>query len=161
VAGGGVGVSLLSFLDERPPGVLIPLPPTANNIWRIFGSRQHKSALYTKWLAECAELVAEEMRPVVGPICITVTIRLGKGFPKSRDLDNCVKPCIDLLKPTSYKRNGDVASVGAAIIEDDSVEYVRRIVAEVIPAYDKKSDAECYVFVEPFPGTGPARKQSK
>lgn len=129
----------------------IPLPPTANNIWRIFGSRQHKSSHYLAWLTECAIIAERDMRPTVTPCQITVQIRLGKGFARNRDLDNCIKPCIDLLKPPSYRRSdGKLSSPGASIIPEDSVEYVMRIVAEVLPPYDKKSGAECYLSVEPI-----------
>lgn len=141
-------IASITEKDVEAGSVLIPLPPTANNIWRIFGSRQHKSSHYLKWLTECVEIVKDEMQPVIGPVRVTVTIRLGKGFPRNRDLDNCIKPCLDLLKPPSFRRaDGKLSSPGASIIQDDSVEYVPEIIARVLPAYDKKSDAECWISV--------------
>ena len=131
----------------RSLGVQLPLPPTANHIWSIFGNRMHRTTVYKKWLAHCTDILADEMQPVEGPVAIEITLVLGKGCPVSRDLDNCIKPVIDLLKPCKYDRNGKLTSSGAAIIKDDDVRIVRRITAQVLPAYDKKSEAEFWISV--------------
>lgn len=127
---------------------IIPVPPSANRLWRIFRNRQHKATEYKDWLKYTAHLLRERMRPVDGTVRIVIELRFGKGFMRSRDLDNCIKPIIDALKPPRYDKEGKLASDGAGIIPDDSIEIVRSICIDVLPAIDKKSEAECVVMVE-------------
>jgi hypothetical protein len=134
-----------------PRPVKIPVPESANHLWKIFGNRQYKTKAYRDWLEYTAQILRERMAPVEGPVRITITIRFGKGFMRSRDLDNCFKPIIDVLKPPRYDKEGKLSSDGAGIIPDDSIETVRSIAADVEPAFDKKSEAECWVLVEPYP----------
>lgn len=128
--------------------LIIPLPPTANKIWRTVGNRTYATKEYRDWLKLCADLFREHWRPIDGPVRVTLTIRYGKGFPCSRDADNCLKPVMDALKPPRHAKDGTLTGDGASIIPDDCIEVVRGIAIEVLPAHDKKSEAECWVMVE-------------
>ena len=134
---------------------LVP-PPTANHIWKIFGNRQYATSTYRKWLVHNADIFREALPALsfAPPYRVVVTIVRGKGFTESRDLDNCIKPVLDLLKPAKYSkaREGkppELVSDGCGLIEDDDVEIVREIIARALPAWDSKSEAELYVKVLP------------
>jgi len=138
--------------EAEVQSVTIPIPPTANHIWKVVSNRIIKGAHYRQWLQHCSELMSEHMKPVAGPVEVTITIRLGKGFSRDRDLDNCIKPVLDALKPPHWSRpkEGEVRKItshGASTLEDDNHLIVQRVVADTLPPYDKKSDAECIVTV--------------
>jgi len=113
----------------------IPIPPSANRLWRIFGSRMHKSKHYVEWLEHCSWLLKQTMRPAANyPVSVTVTIHGGKGWTRARDIDNVLKPCLDLLRE-------------AGILAEDKVDYVTEVTAIYIPPTSKKSEATCFVEV--------------
>lgn len=74
----------------------IPLPPSANSIWRRSGTHMHKSTEYTAWLKEAGWTAkAQKPRAVHGPYKLQVqAVRPDK---RRRDLDNLIKPISDLL----------------------------------------------------------------
>jgi crossover junction endodeoxyribonuclease RusA len=76
----------------------IPYPPSTNRIWRQGQGRVHKSQEYKDWLA----LASWEMRVQLGPrIVITnpfkLTVRVQRPDRRKRDLDNLLKPILDLI----------------------------------------------------------------
>lgn len=76
----------------------IPYPPSANRIWRQGQGRVHKSKEYQDWLA----LAAWEIRAQLGPKKVItepfkLTIRVNRPDRRKRDLDNLLKPILDLL----------------------------------------------------------------
>lgn len=132
--------------SARPDGIMVPVPPSANRLWRVWNGRVSRAAEYKKWLKECCiEHRAIKNQQVNFPVEVIITLRLGKGYIASRDIDNCIKPAMDLLKPDSHKRNGDLDHEGLGIIEDDKVAFVRGIRIVVLPPHDSKSEAEFYI----------------
>lgn len=91
----------------------LPLPPSANSIWKSYRRRVVKSWQYCKWL-QAAGIIVGKPGQVAGPLEIQIKAIAGKGWRKNRDLDNLAKPLIDLLKHT-------------AVIEDDNSTIVKRI----------------------------------
>jgi hypothetical protein len=148
-------VAMGKALDEpeqspRPAGIMVPVPPSANALWTFFRGRAQKSATYKKWLKECCiEHRDIKDQTVDFPVEVVITLRLGKGYISTRDIDNCIKPTLDLLKPTSRKRNGDLDHEGLGLIKDDKVEFVRGIRIVVLPPHDSKSEAEFYIDMVP------------
>lgn len=76
----------------------IPYPPSTNRIWRQGQGRVHKSKEYTDWIA----LAAWEMRAQLGPKKVITepfkfTVRANRPDKRKRDLDNILKPILDLL----------------------------------------------------------------
>ena len=143
-------VTLPSELTVRPAGIMVPVPPSANKMWSHFRGHVQKSATYKKWLNECCiEHRDLKDQTLDFPVEVVITLRLGKGYIATRDIDNCIKPTLDLLKPTSYKRNGDLDHEGLGLIKDDKVEFVRGIKIVVLPPYDKQSEAEFYIDLVP------------
>jgi crossover junction endodeoxyribonuclease RusA len=76
-----------------------PMPPSANRIWRVARNRVHKSAEYREWLDESAVLVKRQGVPTE-PIGYPVSVEIVVGRPdrRKRDLDNRLKPALDLMQ---------------------------------------------------------------
>jgi Holliday junction resolvase RusA-like endonuclease len=77
----------------------LPIPPSANRLWRVVNGRAIKSREYREW-EEVAGLTLRLARPRPTPSPAGVHIRItgGKGFNRARDADNCIKPALDLLR---------------------------------------------------------------
>lgn len=112
----------------------IPLPPSANRLWRVFGGRVCKSRHYVEWLEHVTWLLRREMKPVAGPAHVSMLLRGGKGITVRSDLDNLIKPTIDALK-------------GAGILVDDNLEHVVGVDARYEPRTSRKDVAEFFVEV--------------
>ena len=84
----------------------LPMPPSANRLWRRSGTRMHKSSQYTDWLHVAGKMVmVQKPGGITGPY--KLSIQLVRPDRRRRDLDNRIKAINDLLQ-----------SVG--VIEDDS-----------------------------------------
>lgn len=117
----------------------IPIPPSANRLWRYAGGRVLKSREYRAWLDEAAYTMRAcstahaGMVAIAGPVRIEISIRQGKGWHVARDLDNTIKPILDAL-------------VAAGVISGDDTRIVRGIHAELRAAEEGK-EAGCTVRV--------------
>lgn len=74
----------------------LPMPPSANRLWRRAGNTIHKSSSYTSWLRQ-AGLIAMSQRPgaIAGPYKISIC---AARQSRKLDLDNILKPIGDLLQ---------------------------------------------------------------
>lgn len=92
----------------------VPFPPTANTMFAMQGHRRFPSDRYVAWRNDAALAIAQQKpSKVSGPVSISIALRC--PYKRTWDLDNRVKPILDLL-------------VGHGIIEDDSTEIVQEIV---------------------------------
>lgn len=84
----------------------LPLPPSANRLWVRAQKGMRRSDEYTAWLLE-AGWTAKTQHPgkVDGPF--KVSIHATRPDKRRRDLDNIIKPTLDLMQHP-------------AIVEDDS-----------------------------------------
>lgn len=116
-------------MPKNYAAVVIPFPPSANSLWRAVKGRNIMSAKYRDWLADAGQCLAQQ-RPakVTGPV--NLTIELTAPDKRKRDLDNRLKPAIDLL-------------VKHGVIEADDNSVVRQITARWVD-----SENECTVYVE-------------
>lgn len=122
------------------PRATIPIPPSANRLWRIFGSKMYKHKDYTAWLEHCGWLLARDLPHVKGkPVGVEVHIYGGKGFTKARDIDNCLKPVLDCLRH-------------AGVIEEDNVQVVKWVKGEYHEPESRKAEASCSVGIEILEG---------
>jgi Holliday junction resolvase RusA-like endonuclease len=95
----------------------LPWPPTANTMFAMRGYRRFVSPKYAEW----KDLVAahlKDQRPVKMDCSVNIHISLSAPTKRKWDIDNRVKPIIDVL-------------VTHGIIEDDHSGIVRRITVEV------------------------------
>lgn len=87
----------------------LTVPPSANKLTvnRRSGGR-HKSEQYESWIEEAGWMLrAQRARPIAGKVRIGLELSKASGL----DLDNCLKPTLDLL-------------VKNRVIEDDQQKYV-------------------------------------
>lgn len=118
--------------------VEVPIPPSANNLWRTVmrGGRPRtiRTPEYESWLAVAtAKMRVGLTRAEAYPVRVTVEITGGKGWRANRDLGNVDKATEDALKH-------------AEIIVDDSVKYVTEVVLRFRPG---AGAAKCVVSVDP------------
>lgn len=89
------------------------MPPSANSIWRAVNGRVIKSATYRKWVESAGQLLAFTVRPAIisGLIPFTKPVEVLLAFPKghaSSDLDNRIKPALDLLQAAGVLKNDNI-----------------------------------------------------
>ncbi len=75
----------------------LPLPPSANALWRSARGRVYRSRKYVDWLTEAGFIAKSQLGPMIkGPYKISITA--ARPDNRKRDLDNILKPISDLLK---------------------------------------------------------------
>lgn len=119
--------------------VELPIPPTANHLWKRRGERFYLNPTYRDWLDACGFVVKSAFGTMPPPVQVSITVHGGKGFNRSRDIDNLIKPTIDLLRK-------------AGVLVGDRVEEVSRVEATYWPASGKKAVAKFLVDVVPWDG---------
>lgn len=96
-----------------PQSFHVDWPPTANLMWRHSRGQNYLSARYKQWKKDAGwQLKAQHARSIVGPV--SITILLCKPTKQAIDLDNRVKPLLDLL-------------VNCGVIEDDNDSVIHEI----------------------------------
>jgi len=88
----------------------LPYPPSLNGNWRAGNGRHFKSKNYKTWLRNAGWQLKEQ-----GPLpkfdgFLAVSIEATRPDKRKRDLDNIIKPILDLL-----------STEGHAVMEDDSL----------------------------------------
>lgn len=92
-----------------------PRPGYATQRPRIVSSKSYKT-----WLTECSFLVAPTVGRVEGLLSIDLIIYGGDSWSYSRDLDNTLKPTLDMLQKLK-------------IISNDNTKVIRKITQEFVP----------------------------
>ena len=77
--------------------ILLPVPPSANELWRPAGKRFIRTKKYEKWL-EVAAFHFIELDDYSLPPKVPYEIRIQAAINRRRDLDNIIKPTLDLLQ---------------------------------------------------------------
>lgn len=99
--GGGLRAAVNTALERderhRPAAsvvhVVLPVPPSVNNLFATSGERRHLSKRYTEWRREAGSLLNLAHLPrVAGPYVLDLDFAAGAA-----DLDNLIKPVADLL----------------------------------------------------------------
>lgn len=114
----------------------LPWPPTANTMWRHTRGRNkaYLSERYTKWRDEAGkELIRQKARPVKGPVSVTIILRSPNR--QAWDVDNRIKPVLDLL-------------VEMMVLPDDNSQVVREILVHA--DHDESIAIGARVFLSPF-----------
>ena len=97
--------------------VLLPMPPTTNNLFAGNGRRRYRTPEYIAWVKEAGqELMCQRPPKVTGEVSLLIEV----AEPKTKrhmDLANREKAAVDLL-------------VEHGIIEGDDQRYVRRIMMQ-------------------------------
>lgn len=82
------------------PHVVLPVPPSANNLFLSVGRRRVKTPQYRAWI-EAADPIAAKLKPPARkPFGVSITV-FGHGrLNTARDLANCEKAIVDSLVRT-------------------------------------------------------------
>lgn len=83
----------------------LPAPPSANKMYRYAGNRVLKSSAYRQWLKECDALIWQKgwRDQMTGPL--RVRIHITPKDNRLRDIDNYIKPCLDVLESAGVIEN--------------------------------------------------------
>jgi crossover junction endodeoxyribonuclease RusA len=93
---------------------LTALPPSVNHLFlNIPGKGRVRAPHYRKWVQEAGWEIKAQFPGRVHGLCI-IDLSVGRVTGRNRDIDNILKPVLDLL-------------VTHRIIEDDSQKYVDEI----------------------------------
>lgn len=111
---------------------LIP-PPSANKLWRTFRGRTVRSSAYNDWLEYAAEVIRKEpnFHQFDEPVRVSITLFPGKGVTRLADLDNLIKPVLDVLCPEKLGTEGEVKKPGTGVIQDDNLGHVHEVVVRL------------------------------
>ena len=102
--------------DEPVCRLLLPVPPSTNNLFRTAASRRVRTAAYNAWRDAAGWEIKLQRPPALHPplrTCLRVLIQAPLG--QNRDIDNAIKPLLDVL-------------VKMGVIADDSLVDDLRIV---------------------------------
>lgn len=112
----------------------LPIPPSTNNLFVTRRGKRYKSNHYLAWIKEAdLMLMVQRAKPVPSPVSIVVRIIGGDGWTRGRDLDNAIKPVLDLCKM-------------AGLILDDNCNHVVSVRAFYCEPRGEK--AACCVEIE-------------
>lgn len=91
-------------------------PFSANKMFVPIGQgKLIKSKQYREWIETTLPLISEQLEPIKEfPVEIELVIYSGTDWQNKRDIDNCIKPIIDLL-------------VRAEILPDDTTKYIENV----------------------------------
>lgn len=92
--------------------VTIPVPPSANSVTGHGRGRHYRSHEYAAWLRAAAAAIRMSQGAEVAPPAV-VHIRVGR-IRANRDIDNLVKPVLDVLRE-------------AGVLADDDTRHVREV----------------------------------
>ena len=120
--------------SERVDMVKITIPPTTNHLWEGYGITRKRTPEYEAWRSQNLPAVLN-MKGIKPPIAIRLDVWGGANFRENRDIDNCLKVCLDIL-------------VLGGIITDDCVKIVKGVEA----VYHERSDpvTEAYATIRLF-----------
>lgn len=95
------------------PTIDLPMPPSANHLWRSGKKRVYRSPLYKKWRNDAAWLIKADgfdNHDIPEPVAVVIAV----SAKTTGDVDNRIKPVLDLL-------------VFSSVIADDSKPHVQEV----------------------------------
>lgn len=132
--------------------LILPMPPSANRLWRIAGRSMIKTQHYREWMAKAADGVTYQLggRPAISWFSVSI------GLPVSRrDPDNGIKPLLDALQQGgAIENDGKLRGLTLDVHDDQPEEWVSigLFVAPAPRAVQEREDmqrraAECAVVL--------------
>lgn len=95
-----------------PATLTVPFPPSANSLFKNRKGGRAKTAAYTSWLLAASGALSRSHLPKYYSVPVEISLAVTMPDRRIRDLDNLVKPSVDLL-------------VRHGIIEADDWRYVK------------------------------------
>ena len=142
----------LKFDESFDPGVGVvdqltlnlPVPISANGMNDVGRGRVYRSNGYKIWIQECKLLVGSTPGRVNGIVEINMDLTGGVGWRSNRDLDNVIKPTIDLIR---YLH----------VLVDDNVTIVRSITARYFEPEKPRDKCKFRVVIRIIADDNPAK----
>lgn len=101
--------------NGQSPEWWVPIPPSVNNLYRSSrNGKRYKTTKYRRWIKEASFLSVGFRSCVSYPVGLLFTVR--EKVNQQRDLDNMLKPMIDLLKESRVILEDNVRHVQAVAI---------------------------------------------
>lgn len=112
----------------------LPIPPSTNKLFANAGKKGRvKTDAYKAWLLDAGyKLNLQHVPAYKGVVAIHIIV----PFIAARDMDNFIKPILDLMK-----KHG--------LIVDDSMQYMRRLIIEI---WDNPTRDYVTVEIDAFDG---------
>ena len=82
----------------------IPLPPSVNHFYGQNGVRRFKTDEAKDWELEAGFMIRNQIKRII-EMKGKIDIRLEYYFKRERDLDNGIKPILDLLQDMGFYKN--------------------------------------------------------
>ena len=76
---------------------ILPVPPSANQMWRVGGGRVYKSRPYAMWQVEATQAIIEQGPYDSIPERAIYCVEIAAVINHRRDIDNLGKPTLDTL----------------------------------------------------------------
>lgn len=134
----------------------LPIPPSANRMYRKVRNMMIPAPEYLHWLEAAAPIVRRHITGhLATPITVHIKVWSGKGWRENSDLDNLEKPIKDMLQAKEFGGR----QLGAAVLESDDCRHVRYGTHEYIDREDhawvtgaKKKDlvARLEIYIESY-----------
>lgn len=116
---------------------IFPIPPSANAMWKHSRKGVFSSSEYTTWTEECSCYSRQQLDKFTGAVEIVIVVLSGNGWRWDRDIDNIIKPTIDML-------------VKSERIPNDTCGIVRRVTTEFMTLKGKGEPASLFVRITPY-----------
>lgn len=102
--------------------LILPMPPSANRLWRIAGKSMIKTQHYREWMVKAADGIAYQLGGAQPIAWFSVSI----GLPVTRrDPDNGIKPILDALQHGGAIQNdGMLRGLTLDVHDDQPAEWV-------------------------------------
>ena len=113
----------------------LSVPPSVNAVWLRGKKGSYIAPKYAAWISVNSLAIGKTFEPLAKGVCITIHIFGGKGWRTNRDIDNILKPVLDLL-------------VRKQVIIDDNCQVVAKVCAVYLAPLNKKTEAHLEVKVE-------------
>lgn len=112
----------------------VPIPPSVNHIFKWGKKSVYRSKNYREWIKKCEEIYSTVNLFVRPPVAIELVIYGGAGWRVNRDLDNVLKPTIDLMRFLK-------------VIPEDNIRVVNEVIARYIQPAKPRMKAKAVVVV--------------
>ena len=111
--------------------ITLPFPPTLNNCFENIRGGRRITQRYREWINEAFWMIKSQ-KPSKHEDEVSISIGFVAPDKRKRDLDNLIKPVLDIL-------------VKGQVIKDDGSKYVRRVTVQWVP-----SGPPCVVLISQY-----------
>lgn len=116
---------------------IFPVPPSANAMWKHSQRGVFASPAYTAWTEEASLYARQQLDKFTGKVEIVIVVKSGDEWRWNRDVDNIIKPTVDML-------------VKSERIQGDTVDILRRVTCEFMTLKSPINSALLFTRITPY-----------